>query len=177
MVVQYTGGHQYLCHDLRAQTPAPVCQRLPADPVDQRVVAAFFQALAPVELALYAQARPQRRQPQDAVDRAHPLPQQRLRYEAELARRCYERVAPENRLVADELERCWEAALQALHEAEAHDKRLRQQAHTVGPLAIPRMVRTAVTARGTSLPAVWQQDTLSRDQRHALQAHVVSSTT
>lgn len=153
MVVQYKGGHQYLCHDRRAQTQAPVCQRLPAEPVDQHGVAAFFQALAPVELALYEQAMQQRRQQQDAVDRAHQLPLQRLRYEADLARRRYERVDPENRLVADALECRWEAALRALHEAEAHDHRL-THAPTVVPLALPRTRRTAFISLGTSLPTV-----------------------
>jgi DNA invertase Pin-like site-specific DNA recombinase len=167
MVVQYKGGHQYLCNYLRAQTQAPVCQRLPADPVDQHVVAAFFQALAPVELDLYEQAMQQRRQQQDTVERAHQLTQQRLRYEADLARRRYERVEPEHRLVADELERRWEAALQALHEAEDHYHRL-QQAHKVVPLSIPRRLRTAFISLGTSLPTVWQQATLSRAQRKAL---------
>jgi hypothetical protein len=78
LVVQYKGGNQYLCTYLRAQTQAPVCQRLPADPVDQHVVAAFFQALAPVELNLYEQATQQRWQQQDALDRAHQLTLQRL---------------------------------------------------------------------------------------------------
>jgi hypothetical protein len=167
MVVQYKGGNQYLCHDLRAQTQAPVCQRLPADPVDQHIVAAFFQALAPVELDLYEQAMQQRRQQQDAVDRAHQLTLQRLRYEADLAQRCYERVDPENRLVADELERRWEAALQALHEAEERYQRL-QQANTVVPLSILRTLRTAFTSLGTFLPTVWSQDTMSRAQRKVL---------
>jgi DNA invertase Pin-like site-specific DNA recombinase len=168
MVVQYKGGNQYLCTSLRAQTQAPVCQRLPADPVDQQVVAAFFHALAPAELDLYEQAMQRRRQCQADVNRAHHYSVPRLRYEADLARRRYERVEPENRLVADELERRWEAALQALHEAEEHDERLRQQAHTVVPLSIPRVLRTAFTSLGTSLPTVWQQDTLSRAQRKAL---------
>jgi hypothetical protein len=167
MVVQDKGGHQYLGNDLRAQTQAPVCQRLPADPVDQPVVVAFLQALVPVELDLDEQTMPQRRQQQDPVHRAHQLTQQRLRWEADLARRRYERVEPENRPVADELERRWEAALQALHEAEDHDHRL-QPANKGVPVAIPRTLRTAFTALGTSRPTVWHQDTMSRAQRKAL---------
>lgn len=44
MTVQYKGGKQSLCTYLRSQAPAPVCQRLPADPVDQQGVMAFFDA-------------------------------------------------------------------------------------------------------------------------------------
>lgn len=50
MVVQYKQGTRYLCNYLRQQYHVPVCQRIPADPVDATVVAAFFAALAPVEL-------------------------------------------------------------------------------------------------------------------------------
>jgi DNA invertase Pin-like site-specific DNA recombinase len=168
MVVQYKGGNRYLCNYLRAQTQAPVCQRLPADPVDRHVVAAFFQALAPVELDLYEQAMQQRRQHQDAVDRAHQLTLQRLRYEAELARRRYERVDPDNRLVADELERRWETALQALQEAEEEFDRRHQPPENIIPFAIPQTLRTAFTSLGEALPTMWQQETLSRAQRKAL---------
>src|SRR5712692_2733993 len=50
MVVQSKGGTRSICHDLRQQYRTPVCQYSAADPVDTRVVDAFFQALAPVEL-------------------------------------------------------------------------------------------------------------------------------
>jgi len=48
---------------------------------------------------------------------------QQLEYEAERARRQFDRVEPENRLVAAELERRWNEALQA---ADAQRERLRQ---------------------------------------------------
>jgi len=50
MVVQYQGGTRSLCHSVRQQDQVPVCQYIAADPVATRVVDAFFQALAPVEL-------------------------------------------------------------------------------------------------------------------------------
>jgi DNA invertase Pin-like site-specific DNA recombinase len=50
MVVQYKGGTEYLCNYLRQQYRVPVCQYVPADPIDARVVTAFFEALSPVEL-------------------------------------------------------------------------------------------------------------------------------
>src|SRR6266704_3361478 len=56
MVVQYKNGTRYLCNYLRQQYHVPVCQYIPADPVDVQVVEAFFQALSPVELDIYAAA-------------------------------------------------------------------------------------------------------------------------
>jgi hypothetical protein len=49
MVVQSKGGPRSLCNYLRQQYRTPVCQYMAADPVDTRVVDAFFQALSPVE--------------------------------------------------------------------------------------------------------------------------------
>jgi hypothetical protein len=168
MVVQYKGGNQYLCHYLRSQAQAPVCQRLPADPVDQQVVAAFFDALAPADLDLYEQALAQRQQQQAEIDRALRYSLQRLEYEADRARRRYEQVDPAYRLVAAELERRWEAALQVLHEAQEHYTRLHQAPKPDVVLAMPPALREAFSTLGQSLPTLWPQETVSRAQRKAL---------
>ena len=168
MTVQYKGGNQYLCPSLRSQAHAPVCQRLPADPVDPQVVVAFFDALAPAELDLYAQALAQRRQQQAERDQAQRSSVQRLEYEADQARRRYEQVDPAYRLVAAELERRWEAALQALQEAQEHYARLRPVPEDAMAMTIPPARREAFSTLGHSLPTLWHQDTVSRAQRKAL---------
>jgi DNA invertase Pin-like site-specific DNA recombinase len=168
MMVQYKGGNEYLCNYLRGQTQAPVCQRLPADPVDQQVVAAFFEALAPAELDLYDQALAQRRQQQQEVDRAQQYALQRLEYEADRARHRYEQVDPAYRLVAAELERRWEAALQALQEAQTQYTRARQAPEADLSMALSPALRETFSTVGQSLPTLWYQDTLSRAQRKAL---------
>jgi len=168
MMVQYKGGNEYLCNYLRGQTQAPVCQRLPADPVDQQVVAAFFEALAPAELDLYEQALAQRRQQQQEVDRAQQYALQRLEYEADRARHRYEQVDPAYRLVAAELERRWEAALQALQEAQAQYTRARQAPEDDRSRALSPALRETFSTLGQALPTLWHQDTLSRAQRKAL---------
>ena len=53
---------------------------------------------------------------------------QRLRYAASRTERQYQQVDPENRLIAAELERRWEAALRELREAEEHLVHDEQQA-------------------------------------------------
>jgi DNA invertase Pin-like site-specific DNA recombinase len=168
MMVQYKGGNEYLCNYLRGQTQAPVCQRLPADPVDQQVVAAFFEALAPAELDLYDQALAQRRQQRQEVDQAQQYALQRLEYEADRARHRYEQVDPAYRLVAAELERRWEAALQALQETQAQYTRARQAPEADLSMALSPALRETFSTVGQSLPTLWHQDTLSRAQRKAL---------
>ena len=43
LCVQYKGGTQYLCNHLRQQHGEPVCQRLPASPIDEHVVQWFME--------------------------------------------------------------------------------------------------------------------------------------
>jgi hypothetical protein len=166
--VQDKGGNQSLCHYLRSQGHAPVCQRLPADPVDQQVGAAFFDALAPAALDLYAQALAQRQQQQAALDQAQRYSVQRLEYAADQARRRYEQVDPASRLVAAELERRWAAALQALQEVQEHYARLHPGPEDAMAMTIPPALREAFSTLGHSLPTLWHQDTVSRTQRKAL---------
>jgi hypothetical protein len=109
-MVQDKGGQASLCHYLRGPTQAPGCQRVPADPVDQQVVTAFFAALAPAELARYDHALAQRRQQQEEIERAHHQALPRLAYEADRARDRYAPVDPASRLGAAALEQRWAAA-------------------------------------------------------------------
>lgn len=79
MVVQYKGGPEYLCNYLRQQDRVPVCQYVPADPGDARVVAALFEALAPLGLDMYTQAMATQRQQAERLEAAHRQPLERLR--------------------------------------------------------------------------------------------------
>lgn len=163
MVVQYKSGAQYICNYLRQMYQVPVCQRLPADPIDSHVVAAFLEALTPAELDLYDQAMAALGREQKQLDKARGQHLERLRYQARLAERQYNQADPDNRLVAAELERRWEAALRELREAEEAFRRPDELA----PEPLPPDVRQAIEKAGRRLPELWHQDLLSREQKKA----------
>ncbi|MBU0703210.1 MAG: recombinase family protein, partial [Chloroflexi bacterium] len=166
MVVQYKGGTHYLCNYLRQQYRVPVCQHIPGDPIDAYVVAAFFQALAPIELDAYERAVAGHQQAAEQVAHAHQQQLERLRYQADLARRQFNRVDPDNRLVAAELEQRWEAALRELQVAE---EAYAQQPPPAAPwLALPPELKEAFLAIGQKLPQLWHQGVLTREQQKAL---------
>src|SRR5216683_1971836 len=167
MVVQYKGGTRYICNYLRPQYRTPVCQYIAADPVDTRVVDAFFQALSPVELDVYAQALAKRQQQAERIATAHAQHLERLRYEAAYCERQFHHVDPAHRHVAAELEHAWELALQALKQAEAAETQ-RAQASTPPAHALPPALQAAFRAIGQHLPALWPTDVLSQAQRKAL---------
>lgn len=169
MVVQYKGATRYLCNYLRQQYGVAVCQNLPADPVDVVVVEAFFEALSPVELDLYSEAIAAREQANEEVEGARRQQLERLGYQAELARRRFERVDPENRLVAAELERRWEEALRELKEAEETEAvRRDHQRERLAPVGLTEELKETFSAMGRKLPGIWDTALLSRQQKKAL---------
>ena len=166
LVVQYKSGTRYLCNHLRQQYGVPVCQYIPADPVDAKVVEAFFAALATVELDAYARALAAQQHTEAAAERARTQQLQRLRYQAALAQRQFEQVDPANRLVAAELEHRWENALRDVQHAE---EVAQQRAQSVpSPAILPAELRDAFAALGQKLPALWSTTVLSGVQKKAL---------
>ena len=165
MVVQYKGGTRYLCNYLRQQYRVPVCQYLPADPIDQHVVAAFLAALSPVELDLYDRAVAALQQDDERVQRAQQQQLERLRYQARLAERQFNQTDPDNRLVAAELEKRWEAALRELKEAE--EKLRQEQQRPRAPESLSPEEREAFLRAGKKIPELWRQGRLSSQQQKA----------
>ena len=86
--------------------------------VDTVVAEAFLTALAPGELDALSRARQAQQQVDTALRTSAERQLERKRYDAALAERQFNRVDPDNRLVAAELERRWEAALNELRAAE-----------------------------------------------------------
>jgi len=167
MVVQYKTGPEYQCNFLRQQYQVPVCQRIPAQPVDDFVVPAFFQALSPVELDVYEQSLKSQTETAQQVQHAQAQQVKRLRYHAALAQHQYNQVDPANRLVAAELERRWEAALQALQQAE--ETLAQQRRDLSSPPSLPPELKAAFLQIGQRLPEFWnQEEILSTPHKKAL---------
>jgi DNA invertase Pin-like site-specific DNA recombinase len=165
MVVQYKKGPRYLCNYLRQQYRVPVCQNLPADPIDAHVVQAFLDALSPAELDLYGQAVAAFSREREQVLRAQRQQIERLRYQAHLAERQYNQTDPDNRLVAAELERRWEAALRDLNDAEERFRHEQEQPRA--PEKLSAEERQAVLQAGQTIPDLWSQDRVTPQQKKA----------
>lgn len=165
LVVQYKGGTQYLCNALRQQQGEPVCQRLRAEAIDEQVVRWFFEALSVAAIDLSARTLAEADTQREQLFAARRQQVERLRYTARRAERQYQQVDAENRLIAAELERRWEAALAELNSAEeqlVHDER-----HA--PVwAIPADLLEALHDVGPRLPELWEQDVFSSARKKAL---------
>jgi hypothetical protein len=90
---------------------------------------------------------------------------ERLRYGAQLAERQYNQTDPDNRLVAAELERRWEAALRDLKDAEERFRHEQEQPRAAEELSAEE--RQAVLQAGKTIPELWSQDRLTPRQKKA----------
>jgi DNA invertase Pin-like site-specific DNA recombinase len=155
MVVQYKGGTRYICNHLRQQNGSPVCQYLPADYIDDYVADAFLQAISPIELNAYEKIVENQWRETSTVNKMKEQQLERLRYQARLAERQFNQVDPDNRLVAAELERRWEVALQEFKAAEIECKNEKTK-RTTALLQLPTELQETFLNIGERLPKIWK---------------------
>ncbi len=94
------------------------CQSIGGRRLEQRVLDEVFTVLAPAALTATGRALADAEQAHAATLKAFEFTAERARYEAGRARRQYDAVEPENRLVARTLERALESKLAAQRQAE-----------------------------------------------------------
>lgn len=167
MFIQYKASSHYLCNILHKRYATPVCQYIPAEAIDNYVVEAFFQALSPIELDLYSQAISAKKETDNLISRANSQELERLRYQVALAQRQFNKVDPDNRLVASELERIWEEALRAMKIAEEKIATQQRQTNVVS-FTLTAEIREAFSAIGQKLPQIWDKEILSQQTKKAL---------
>lgn len=167
MYVRYKGGGEYVCNHLRSHEGLPACQHIRAPRVDAAVADAFLAALAPAELDALSRARRAQQQVDAALRTGAERQLERKRYAAALAERQFNRVDPDNRLVAGELERRWEAALSEVRAAEeVLARQVSPQAIT--QLAMGKALNSKVVNLAGHLPRIWADEATTDAQRKAL---------
>ena len=167
MYVRYKAGGEYVCNHLRSTEGLPDCQHIRAARVDAAVADAFLTALAPVELDALSRACRAQQQVDIALRTSAERQLERKRYAAALAERQFNRVDPDNRLVAAELEQRWEAALS---EVRAAEQALAQQAspQPIGQMGLGKALQGKVVSLAGRLPQIWADPATTDAQRKAL---------
>jgi DNA invertase Pin-like site-specific DNA recombinase len=167
MTVTYNNAGRFLrygCNHMRACYGAPPCQSLSGKRLDELVTQQVLAALQPAALELHLAAAA------DVEKQRHQLHQnwqhqiERARYEADRAARQYQQVEPENRLVARELERRWEAAL-------GEHTRLEQQYQEfrgLQPAKLSESERQQIRRLAEDVPQLWKASTTTAADRQRL---------
>jgi len=118
---------QYVCQHDGIEHGAAACQSILGEGLDEAVGELLVQSVTPLslEVALSVQQELQARLAE--ADRLRRQQVERAQYEADLCRRRFMQVDPENRLVADALEADWNAKLRLLAQArEDYERRSRE---------------------------------------------------
>jgi DNA invertase Pin-like site-specific DNA recombinase len=167
MYARYKTRPEYVCNHLSAHQGLPACQYVGAPRVDAAVTQAFLQALAPAEIDALSRARRAQSEADKAMRKSAEQQLQRRRYEASLAERQFNKVDPDNRLVAAELERRWEAALKEVRAAEEGLARCNGP-RAVAPIGVGKALGDNVIRLSGRLPEIWTAPGTTDAKRKAL---------
>ena len=117
--VSYSGKlGRYSCYGARMNHGTARCISISGLSIDAAVSTEVLRILKPLGFDAAVKAIEAQTSETSAAQRQLELSLQQARYEAAHARRQYDAVDPANRLVAGELERRWNEALQAVHRIE-----------------------------------------------------------
>jgi hypothetical protein len=174
MCLRYSGPQGnypvYMCVADNNLDGRPRCQEVRALLVDAEVERLLLVALRPDQIAMAIAVLGEIEQESLVLERQWTLKRERARFEADRARRQYDTVEPENRLVARSLERLWEEKLRRAEEVEReHDAWQREQA-----ILITEADRADILALGENVPLVWHAGTTTASDRKQMLRLVIS---
>jgi DNA invertase Pin-like site-specific DNA recombinase len=174
MTLHYSGPHGdhpvYRCAaDKDQRGDGSGCQEVRALAVDAEVERLVLAALAPDRVALAVAALEELEEEARLLERQWSLKRERARYEAERARRQYDAVEPENRLVARSLERAWEERLRAIEQVEHDHERWRREQ----PVSLTEADQAELLRLSEDFPRVWHDAAPTPDVRKRLVRLVV----
>ena len=151
----------YQCQRECIEAGGSRCQSVPGFGVDRAVAQLLLDAVTPLalEVALSVQGELEARAEEaDRLRRAHV---ERARHHADLARRRYLAVDPDNRLVADTLEADWNDSLRAVKDAQEDYER----ASAVALAALTEEHKSRVLKLATDFPSLWSDSSTPQRER------------
>jgi hypothetical protein len=159
----------YVCAREKADYGARQCQQIAGSCVDGYVTGLLLDALAPAALEVSLAAAEQAGARRAQVDRIWRQRLERAEFAADRARRQYQLTEPENRLVARQLEKDWEAALAERERlGEEYDRFTASR-----PQALTPAERAQIRALAADIPAIWHAPTTTDADRKQLIRHLV----
>jgi len=171
MRVAYKPQVRYLCDGLKRHYHEKMCMSLDGPSIEEVVVTAFFDALRPAQLDALQALLAEQAKEEERLRQYHRDQVTRATYEAHLARRRYEAVDPDNRLVAASLEKNWEEKLLAQRQSEEEAQRF--ESRVVYP-TLPPDLRESLEHIGPALPELWASGKISNEHKKRLLRSLIS---
>jgi DNA invertase Pin-like site-specific DNA recombinase len=157
LVLNYGGTnvrvHRYECSRANIERGEARCLNFSGLDVDDRVVELVLQVVQPGAIEAAEKLANEDVSQRDAAVDALALELKAARYGADRAQRQYDAAEPENRLVVDELERRWNAALERVHALETRLEASRVDARR------PSIDMTRFASLGADVARIWHAPT------------------
>ena len=164
---------RYICAIETVKQGLPVCQNIPGASIDAAVGALVLEAISPLTLDTALAVHDELQARLDQADRLRRQHVERRRYEAEIARRRFLQVDPDNRLVASSLEADWNDKLRDLRGAEEEYERHQRLDRAV----LSAEQREGVLKLATDFPRVWRDPRTPMRERKRLVRLVIEDVT
>lgn len=146
-----------------------LCQSLARSPLDRAVEDLVLEAIKPAALELSLRAAADIEAERERSERVWMQRLERAQFEVQRARRQYDAVEPENRLVARTLERQLEEKLGTQEKLQEDHRR-----HLAKQLPIlSANERDEIRALAADIPAIWQAETTTAIDRQSIVRHLI----
>jgi DNA invertase Pin-like site-specific DNA recombinase len=142
----------YICQRRGIENAEPVCQYIKGNNVNQAVSNLLLESFTPMALEVVLQVQDELKARFQQADHLRKKQLHRARYEADLARRRFMQVEPENRLVATTLEAEWNTKLKELAKTQEEYEQKRQQDLQI----LKEEDREKILSLATDFPKLWQ---------------------
>jgi DNA invertase Pin-like site-specific DNA recombinase len=163
----------YQCVAARVERDEPICQSITGKPLETLVSKELLLAIEPARLELSVHAIADLERERKGLDKHWQQRLERARIETERAARQYQVVEPENRLVARELERRWEQALEGQRKLEEeYDRFLAER-----PRELSREERQRIEALAVDIPGLWHAPSTTAEERQEIVRFLVERIT
>jgi DNA invertase Pin-like site-specific DNA recombinase len=151
----------YVCQSKSIARAEPICLSVPGAGVERAIGDLLIETVTPLTLEVSLAVEEELFRRRDEAEELRKKHVERLRYEADLAKRRYMQVDPDNRLVADELEGQWNEKLKAHRQAL---EELQQQRDVHGRiLGVEEKARVLALAK--DFPRLWNDPRIPNRER------------
>ena len=163
----------YVCDRGHTSRGEPNCQSIAGPPIDQAIGTLVTESMTPAAVDLALGIRREIEVRYEEADQLRCRVIERAQIEADLAQRRFMLVDPNNRLVADTLEREWNDKLRAL----AATREERELARKRDQVVLDGAIRQRLAAMTTDFRKLWDDPSMPNRERKRLLAYIVEDAT
>lgn len=163
----------YICTEAAVRKAGKSCQSIRGSCIDSAVSKLIQDAISPAAIEIAFAVQQEIAQRSQQADNLRHQQFERARYDAELARRRYLKVDPDNRLVADTLEADWNEKLRLLNQLQQEHEQQRKADSRISTQDSPDHVMNIVK----DFPAVWNDPCVPALERKRIVAHLIEDVT